>query len=126
MKTTAIILTILALSGCSIVRDISRDSCKEATLNAETAREVSTCFLNAWPIHSGLIRGGLGDRINELPAHFLQAMDELDQLALTNDPNDMTDFDKGRVLGLQLRLLQTTIEETLRLYAPRVLSYLPL
>ncbi len=123
---TIITISLCFLCSCAFVRDISRDSCKEATLNAETAREVSTCFLNAWPIHSGLIRGGLGDRINELPAHFLQAMDELDRLALTSDPNDMTDFDKGMVLGLQLRLLQTTIEETLRLYAPRVLSYLPL
>lgn len=126
MKTViALFCTIILICGCTMMRETAIDISEEELLNAEMAREVASNYLSMWSIQSGFIRGALGSRIDELPAQAVNAMDELDQLAIA-DPNSYTDYDLGLSLGLRARLLGSVVQEALRMYAPDILDLLPI
>lgn len=118
------ILCIVAL-GCSIPRDLGKIGCEELTLNAQSVRELAVCILENWEVHSGLIRGALGEKIKELPVEVVEAMDELDEYSM-RDPSDFTDMELGMTVGLKLRLLWSIVAKALETYAPKVLDLVPL
>jgi len=101
--------------------DISEEEIK----NAETARQLAVNYLGIWPIQSGLIRGALGSRMEELPAQAVSAMDELDELAIS-DPNDYTDYELGMSLGLRVRLLGAVVQQALEVYCPGIIDVIPI
>lgn len=117
--------SMLLLSGCAIVRQGVIDVSREEKKNAETAREVARNYLSITALQVGMIKGNLGERINELPKSAVDAIDELSALAAL-DPNSLTDEQLGTSLGLRLRLLGTVVRAALEIYAPDLLKYLVL
>lgn len=123
MRTTLIVLSFI-LAGCSIARQAGEDYCEESKLNTESIKSTAECILRDWPVCHGLIVGSMGPRIDELPQHMRDAMNQLDELSQKYYAGELTDYELGLALGLKLRLLMNTIAETLRIYAPDVLIYL--
>ena len=117
-----IIFTLVVLMGCTSIRQFSIKASEEDMKNAETTRIVAKNLLSTWKLNSGFIKGAIGDNINQLPMSAVQAMVELDQLADTENLNDMQ---LGYSLGLRVRALSSVVQEALRIYAPKVLQYLP-
>jgi len=109
--------------GCVAMRQGMIDVSREEMKNAETAREVARNYLSVTAIQIGMIKGNLGERINELPKSAVDAIDELSALAAL-DPNSLTDEQLGTSLGLRLRLLGTVVRAALEIYAPDILKYL--
>lgn len=126
MKYVALVLMTILLSGCSIGRDIRKIGCEEMTLNAQSIRELAVCILENWLTHSGLIRGALGVKIDELPVEVVKSMDDLDEQALKyiEDPSVFTDKELGGVVGKKLRLCWAVVAKALETYAPDVLQYI--
>ena len=117
----------IILSGCSFFRDMSKESCEEITLNTQAVRDLSICVLDSWLVNSGLFRAAMGDGIKDLPAHAVEALDGLDLLAFkyATDPESITDFEKGQVIGYKIRILHAAIIKIIETYAPEALRYLP-
>lgn len=118
-----IVIILVAVCGCTPMRQAAIDISVENVKNAESAREVSLNCLEAWPIQSGFIKGALGSRINELPNEVLEAMEELDRLA---GLSEQSDEELGFFLGLKVRLLNSVVMATIDKYAPDVVDFLPL
>lgn len=126
-KQIVTLLLCLLVAGCAGLRQSAIDISEEEVKNAEAARIVAVNYLAIWPIQSGIIREALGARLEELPAQAVSAMDELDQLAeQMNDPNDYTDYDLGRSLGLRVRLCGSVVQEALEIYAPDIINLVPI
>ncbi len=119
------ILTIclLLLSGCTQMRQSVIDLSVESRKNAETMREVSTSCIAVWQIQSGFLRGALGARINELPKEVIEALDELDRIALMPD---IDDYHIGMFLGLKVALLNSVVQVAIQKYAPDLIDYVSL
>lgn len=112
--------------GCVSMRKGVLDLTREDLLNVETARECATTLLKTWPFYSGLIRGALGGRINDLPKNAVDAMDELDGLADKLGTDNLTDHELGYSIGLRVRMLGELIIAALKEYAPDVISLIPI
>lgn len=94
--------------------------------NLETiaqAKDGTKKMLATWEFRSGLIHGALEPRLAELPAQAVKALDELDRLAARRD--ELSDYDLGYALGLRLRMLESTVRQVVKKFAPNVLAYLP-
>lgn len=125
MKTRiTIFLMCIMLCGCQAMRQTALDISLEEVENAKTTREVALNYLKSWPVFSGLIRGALGPQMQELPLQAVEAMDELDDLALNAD--ECTDHELGYSLGLRVRLLSAVVIEALKFYAPEMLDFVPI
>lgn len=126
-KQIVALLLCLLVAGCAMIRQTAIDISEEEVKNAEAARIVAVNYLSIWPIQSGMIRGALGARIEELPVQAVSAMDELDQLAeQMNDVSDPNDYDLGLSLGLRVRLLGSVVQEALEIYAPDIINLVPI
>ena len=127
-KLLAVVMVVALLSGCETMRRTAIGISEEEVLNAETTRQVALNYLSIWPLHSGIIKGALGPRMDELPAQAVDAINELDQLAeqAGGDPNSYSDEDLGLSLGLRVRILVSVVGEALKLYAPDVLEFVPM
>lgn len=126
-----IILTLLVIiaGGCGPARKTLVGLSKEEILNNEAVRESAINWLQVWPMQSGFIHGLMAHRQGEFPEHVVDAINELDDLALSMsgiDPNDMLDYDLGLSLGLRVRLLGAVVEETVKAYSPDMLDLIPL
>ena len=119
-----ILLVGIMLSGCSLYRESLLEMSREDVKNAEAVREAADNFKSTWNLNSGFIRGALGDRINEFPAQFSIAMDELDELA-PPEYVPLSDYELGYSLGLRVRTLESLVQDALKIYAPDILKYLP-
>ena len=132
MKTRIIVLLLglFLLASCSLYRESLVEMSREDVKNAEAVREAAINFLSTWNLNSGFIRGALGPRLDEFPAQFIVAMDELDDLADYNgefmliNPK-LTDYNLGYSLGLRVRTLEVLVQNALKIYAPDILKYLP-
>jgi len=113
----------VVLSGCSLYRESLLEMSREDVKNAVAVREAATNFLSTWNINSGFIKGSLGPRIEQFPAQFIVAVDELDDLATKEDP--LSDQELGYSLGLRVRTLEALIQSTLETYAADVLDLIP-
>jgi hypothetical protein len=122
-KWLVMALSFLLLAGCAGMRTDIISLTKEDMKNAQTARQSAKNLLSTWMLNSGFIRGSLGNKIYEFPGSFLDAMDQLDAIAETEDRDD---FALGYSLGIRVRLLGQLVENALASYAPEVLKYLPL
>lgn len=126
-KGIVTLLLCLLVAGCAMIRQSAIDISEEEVENAEAARVVAVNYLSIWPIQSGMIRGALGARIEELPVQAVSAMDELDQLAeQMNGMSDPNDYDLGLSLGLRIRLLGSVVQEALEIYAPDIINLVPI
>ena len=114
----------IVLCGCSTFRQTALDISIEEVENAKTTREVALNYLKSWPVFSGLIRGALGPQMQDLPLQAVDAMDELDDLAMRVD--ECSDQELGYSLGLKIRLLNAVVIEALEFYAPQLLDFLPI
>lgn len=125
MKKVIIVCVLLMVLcvGCATLRQGALDISKEEMKNAETTRVVAKNYLSITAIQVGMIKGALGERINELPKTAVDAIDELSALA-SLDPNNLTDEQLGLSLGLRIRLLCSIVQEVLEIYAPDILKYL--
>lgn len=123
MKWILVFILSISLISCSGLRKDLVKLSQSDLKNAEASRVISKNLLSTWPINSGFIRGGLGDRLNQMPGEFIKAMEELDKLSMKTE---WSDFELGYSLGLRVRLLGEIITNTLKTYAPEVLKYLPL
>jgi len=123
MKWILILFLVVSLVGCASIRADLIKLSQEDFQNAEATRVISKNLLLTWGLNSGFLRGALGDRLNQLPAEAVKAMDELDTLAKKIEWND---FELGYSLGLRVRLLGEVVTNALKLYAPEILKFLPL
>ncbi|NIP28977.1 MAG: hypothetical protein GWN55_16600 [Phycisphaerae bacterium] len=121
MKKTLIwlIMTMLVVSGCSMLLEQSERELRDL----ETTRQIAKNYLEIAPMQIGFIKGALGERANELPVQAVNAMIELEQLAM--DPNELNDINLGYSLGLRVRIKESMVREILKRYAPEILRYLP-
>lgn len=117
----SIILSALcfSLSGCQLFLKQSERELKDL----EYTRQVAKNYLEIAPIQIGFVKGSMGDRIVELPAGTLDAIDELQDLAM--DPNSQDDFSLGYSLGLRVRITNDLVRKILERYAPEVLRFWP-
>lgn len=123
MKKAMLLVCVMLLGGCATVRQGVLDISEEEMKNAETARMVAKNYLSITAIQIGMLKGAMGERINELPKTAVDAIDELSVLAAL-DPNSLTDEQLGLSLGLRVRLLCSIVREAIRIYAPDLLRYL--
>lgn len=130
MKKVFVLVTVLIflgsmviLPGCVSLRGAALDLSREDLANAEVSREVAKNMIETWAINSGFMRAYLGNRINEMPVRFTQALDMLDEMY--DNRHTLTDLGLGAVLGLRLRLVEETIRECIKDHAPELLRYLP-
>ncbi len=119
----AIILPIL-LVGCSGMNAFVGDMGQIDLRNAEASRKLARELLSTWRLNSGFIRGVLQEKVAELPKGVVDAMDQLDSMAL-EDPAKLDDFELGKSLGLRVRMLSSLVQQALSLYAPEVMKYIP-
>jgi len=122
LSTVIIVVSLLLLTGCTPLRQVAIDTSIENVKNAETVREISLNCISVWPIQSGLIKGALGNRINEIPNESVQAIKELDRIAALPE---QTDYELGLFIGLKVRLLGSVVQITLEKYTPSVAEILP-
>lgn len=128
MKTLITILICVLLCGCAAMRKTATDISSEEVKNLEATRQVAKDYLTIWPMQSGLIKGALGPRMDEMPTQAIAAINELDTLSEKlneADPNSIKDYELGLSLGLRIRLLGSVVQEALKLYAPDVLDLIP-
>lgn len=123
MKKIVILILAMFLISCASIRADLVKLSQEDIQNAEATRVISKNLLLTWGLNSGFLRGALGDRLNQLPAEAVKAMDELDVLS---GKIEWSDFELGYSLGLRVRLLGEIVTNALRLYAPEILKFLPL
>ncbi len=123
MKWILALFLVVSLIGCASIRGDLIQLSQEDLANAEASRTIAKNLLLTWNLNSGFVRGALGDRLNQLPAEAVKAMDELDSLA---GKIEWTDNELGRSLGFRVRLLGEVVTNALKLYAPEVLKYLSL
>jgi len=116
----SVILCIL--SACAGIRQDTIDLSLQDLENIETSKQIAVNLLKAWPFKSGFIRGAMGSKLDELPAQAIDAMNEMDRLAMEVD--SLSDQDLGLSLGLQVRMLQQTVQVALEMFAPDVLKAL--
>lgn len=116
-----IMIFAIAISGCATIRDISETEIE----NLVITREIAKNYIEIWPMQSGFIRGAMGDRLNEMPAQAIAALDELDILCEQHpDPNEIDDCNLGRSLGLRFRICSAALKEAISQFAPEILRYL--
>ena len=114
------ILSILLLSGCSILRDFGKDYCKESKLNTEAIISTGHCVLDAWPSRKGLIEPWLP----QMSQKTVDAIEELDKLAEVPS-EERTDYQLGLAI---MRCIEVKAEFTkmgLERYFPELLRYWP-
>jgi uncharacterized protein YceK len=121
-----LVAIVLVISGCAGMQKMTLDISKQDLKNAETSRQIGKNFLSTWPLNSGFIRGALGPNIIQLPISTVTALNQLDDLAEKYVAGEITDTDLGGALGTYTRLLSSAVQETLRIYAPDVLKYIPM
>lgn len=128
VRSTVLLLCAIVLLGCTPIRQTALKVSEEELQNAVVTRTIAMNYLEVWPIQSGLIRGALGPRMDEMPAQAVDAMEELDLLAdaCNQEESGCTDKDLGLSLGLRIRLLGSVVQETIATFAPDVLQYVPL
>lgn len=118
-------LSLFLLSGCGLFREGLLELSREDVKNAVAVREAATNFLSTWNFNSGFIKGALGPRLQQFPAQFIVAVDALDGLAAKANEGSISDQELGYSLGLRVRTLEALIQDTLKTFAPDVLSYIP-
>lgn len=119
----ALLCLISLATGCQSMRDTAVGITDEEIKNVETAREISARLLAIWPYQSGFIKGILGSRIDELPTYTIDAINELDALAKSEN---VSDSDLGKSLGLRIRMVCETVKQVIRTYYPDAVDLLTL
>ena len=124
--SAVVLLTAFLLCGCAMLRKDMKKVADEDVKNYKTSIHIGKELLKTWRLNSGFIRGYLGPtKIGELPKSCVDAMDELDAIALKTPP-EWSDYELGYSLGLRTRLLAVIVIETLKSIAPDVLKYWPI
>jgi hypothetical protein len=114
------IVFVLSTSGCQMVLEHTERDLADVALT----RQIAKNSLVAAPIKIGVIKGAMGQRIEELPTQTTEAMDEYLIMA-DRDPNTLTDYELGYSLGLCVRIKEQIVKMVLERYAPEVLRYWP-
>ena len=119
MKTVKIVLLVVcfAMCGCSAE-------------NMMEFRKIAKDCSASWPATSGVIGGLTGHRQDEYPEHVVAAIIEMNELTRkinsAADPNEISDYELGRVIGLRGRILGPFFEGLLREYLPDMVDLVPL
>ena len=133
MATLALLsVLMMLLSSCGWSRRQVVQVGEHSKENVAAMTELSTMTMETWPFVSGMIRKGLGTRINELPADTVAAMNELDILCgvhigedgrvIVVPLEDISSFEYGANIGLRIRMTWAVIEKVLEEVAPDVLG----
>lgn len=119
-------LLLFMLCSCSSVAVKAFDRYEDVkTANIETAKQATQKMLDSWLFYSGVIHGALGTFEKHMPQQTVEAMKELDLLAIKNADIGLSDQELGRALGVRIQVLGGTIKEAINQYAPNVFRYLP-
>ena len=124
MLILIILLAAGSLSGCLTTKAASRIQEYHAE-GVEDARQITRRMLDDWLFRSGVIRGALKPRMQELPTQAVKALDDLDILARQNLTGELDDYELGLFLGTRMRLLSNIVRDAVETYAPSVLAYVP-
>lgn len=118
-----LVFVLVCSSSCAWLRKSLVDLSAEDVKNAGATQAIAKNLLSSWPVNSGFIKGALGSKINELPAHVVSAIGELD--ALAKKSGDLTAEELGYSVGLRVRMLSGIVQEAIKLYAPEIIQYIP-
>lgn len=119
------IVIVLCMSGCSLVGNLALERSQDELGEIEMLRQTAENQLMASELQVAMIKAYLGDEINQLPVVAVEAINEIEQIALNYDPNTITDTELGRLLGLRARAFCALVRQWLKDNAPELLRYLP-
>lgn len=126
MKKVLVFLLVsglLLFSGCGLIRKNIIKLSEEDLKNAIVARTVAKNCISTWSINSNFIRCALGSSVGMLPVDAVKAMENLDILALKDEP--LTDPEVGQVLGYKALFLSKVVQYAVKQIAPGILKLLP-
>ena len=118
MRTLIFILICVALCGCSMMLERSQRELDDTQIARETAHNqfLMTAF------HAAALKAYMAERMNELPASTVSAIDLAEQMALNYDPNTVTDTELGTMYGLRAKIF---CDFTRQIVGPELSRYLP-
>ena len=110
MKKIIIIVAVFVLAGCASSQVATKIGARVGTGYQASAIEgiAAADSIKAWPYVSGQIRGIYADDYEtELPVKVQQIISALDALA---EKDNLTDQEKGKVIGYYVRLEALALE----------------
>ncbi len=125
---TTLLTVVLLTVGCAPIRKNAIKLSETEVKNLAATQIVARNYLTIWPMQSGFLHGLMAHRQDEMPEHIVDAISQLDDLSemMLADPNNMLDYDLGLTLGLRVRMIGAIVEEVVDIYAPDMLSVVPL
>lgn len=118
MKTLLSILACVALCGCSLLQEQS----ERENAWTQTARETAHNQFLMTAFHAAALKAYMAERMNELPASTVAAIELAEQMALSYDPNTVTDTELGTMYGLRAKIF---CDLTRQIVGPELSRYLP-
>jgi hypothetical protein len=118
MKKLISILICIVLCGCSLVQEQS----ERELAWTEIARQTAHNQFGMTIFHVSALKAYMAERMNELPASTVKAIDLAEQLALAYDPNSITDAELGTMYGLRAKIF---CDLTRQIIGPELSRYLP-
>ena len=118
MKILIPILICFALCGCSVMKE----QAERELAWTQTARETAHNQFLMTAFQVAALKAYMAERMNELPASTVVAIDLAEQLALNYDPNIVTDVELGTMYGLRAKIF---CDLTRQIVGPELSRYLP-
>ena len=118
----ALVLVFGLMAGCAGFRQNILDVSNESLKDQEAKRSIGKNILAGWKLDSGIIRQGLGTNFGRLPQEAVAAMEDLDQRAAKEAPDDT---DLGAAIGDVILIYSKVGLAVIQQYAPGFLSYIP-
>lgn len=120
MKTIICVIVglLLIFSGCTAQYEQSHRELVWTEIAKETAHNqfMMTAF------QAAALKAYMAERMNELPVSTVAAIERVDQMALSYDPNTVTDTELGEMFGLRAKIF---CDVTRQIVGPELARYLP-
>jgi len=111
-----------ALTGCGLFRRAAIRITDEHIQNIETLKVIAERLAIVSEFSTSFIRTSLGVHINMLPKEAVDVLDAIDELVSTTPVEEMTDAQKGELLGHWTRFVTRNTLEIVSEFAPDVLT----
>ena len=118
MKKLISIVLCIVLCGCALMHEQAQRELDDTQIAKQTAHKqfLMTAF------HIAVLKAYMAERMNELPASTVAAVDLAEQMALNYDPNTVTDTELGTMFGLRAKIF---CDLTMQIVGPELSRYLP-
>jgi len=100
-------ILILCFCGCTQVHQ----QAKREIIWTQTARETAHLQFQMTVFQVSALKAYMAERMDELPANIITAIDRTEQLAMNYDPETVTDAQLGEMYGLRAKIFCGLIKE---------------